>query len=216
VALAWGLVPPEHEQAVLESVVADIQARGNHLNTGAIGTKEILPVLTDNGYGDLASAVASQTTYPSWGYWFQKLGASAMWEGWEWTARSRSHAMLGTVDDWFYTHLAGIAPLRAGYEVVRVKPFVPSSGLNWTAAQIQTVRGRVGSLWVRHDQRVGLRVEIPANATGEIWVPTSDPSTVMEGGQPVQQVSGVTFLKFEDGYAVYTVGSGTYSFLSTR
>jgi alpha-L-rhamnosidase len=96
--LSLGLVPPDHRQAVLNNLVADIHAHGDHLNTGTIGTKLILPVLTDNGYGDLAYTIAAQTSYPSWGYWFTQLGATTMWELWEALARSRDHAFLGTVD----------------------------------------------------------------------------------------------------------------------
>src|SRR5690242_5654304 len=36
IPLAYGLVPAGHEQAVYANLVADIHARGDHLNTGAI------------------------------------------------------------------------------------------------------------------------------------------------------------------------------------
>jgi alpha-L-rhamnosidase len=207
--LSLGLVPPGHRQGVLDNLVADIHARGDHLNTGNLGTKLILPVLTDNGYGDLAYTIAAQTTYPSWGYWFTQLGATTMWEQWEATARSHDIAFLGTVDDWFYTRLAGIQPAAPGYETILIKPFVPSAGLDHAGAQIDTIRGAVSSDWVRSNHGLKLQVEIPGNTTAEVQVPTDDPSSVR-----VTPRSGAMFVRFEDGYAVYAVSSGTYIFQS--
>jgi len=55
-------------------------------------------------------------------------------------------------------------------------------------------------------------VEIPANATAEIWLPSKETSSVKEGGIPVEQVDGIRFLRSENGYSVFTTGSGKYSF----
>ena len=65
--LAYGLVPPVREAAAYANLVADIRSRGYHLSTGAIGTKQLLPVLTEHGDGELAYTIATQTSYPSWG-----------------------------------------------------------------------------------------------------------------------------------------------------
>ena len=72
-----------------------------------LGTKYLLPVLTEHGHADVAYALAAQTGYPSWGYMIEN-GATTMWEHWALEARSRGHYFLGTVDDWFYQHVAGI------------------------------------------------------------------------------------------------------------
>lgn len=77
-ALAFGLVPNASVQAVVaDSIVSDVNSRGVHLNTGALGTKFLLPVLSANGHGDTAFSLAEQTTFPSWGYWIQN-GATTM------------------------------------------------------------------------------------------------------------------------------------------
>lgn len=66
IPLTFGLVPSGLVAEVAANLAADVRAHGNHLNTGDAGTKELLPALTENGYADLAFAVATQTTYPSW------------------------------------------------------------------------------------------------------------------------------------------------------
>src|SRR5690606_20722605 len=79
IPLAFGLVPDDAVASVVDSLVADIRARGNHLNTGCLGTSVLLPVLCAHGHADVAYAIATQTTYPSWGFWFEN-GADTMWE----------------------------------------------------------------------------------------------------------------------------------------
>jgi alpha-L-rhamnosidase-like protein len=63
----------------LANLGADLVARGDNVNTGAIGTQLLLPVLTEHGLGDLAYKVATQSDYPSWGYWVAQ-GATSSWE----------------------------------------------------------------------------------------------------------------------------------------
>ncbi|KAL3295264.1 alpha-l-rhamnosidase [Colletotrichum asianum] len=102
---AFKMTSPTRRQAVIDKVAADVVSRDNHLGTGVAGTKWLLPLLTEYGYIDLAYSVATQTTYPSWGYW-KSLGATSLWEEWAGSSRSQNHPFLGTVVDWFYQHLA--------------------------------------------------------------------------------------------------------------
>jgi alpha-L-rhamnosidase len=55
-------------------------------------------------------------------------------------------------------------------------------------------------------------VTVPVNTSATVYVPTSDTAAVQESGKPVGQAEGVSFLREEDGNAVYSVGSGTYEF----
>lgn len=109
IPLAFGLVPAGARASVVDSLVADITARGNHLNTGALGTSVLLRVLCAHGHPDIAHAVATQRTYPSWGHWFAN-GADTMWEMWQLDSRSRDHYFQGTVAQWLYENVAVCAP----------------------------------------------------------------------------------------------------------
>ena len=55
-------------------------------------------------------------------------------------------------------------------------------------------------------------VTVPANTTATLEIPTADPTGVREGTRPVDQAPGVTFVRYEEGIAVYTLESGTYHF----
>lgn len=199
--LSLGLVPAADRPAVVANLVADIEARGDHLNTGALGTKVILPVLTDAGYGELAYRLATNPAYPGWGYWFEGLGATTMWEEWGAGSRSHDHAFLGTVDDWLYQRVAGIEPAAPGYTEVVVKPY-PVGDLRNASAHVDTPLGPVSSSWTRAPGRFTLRVVVPAGATATVLVPAHDRRTV----------SGPGLTGLGGGFATFKVGSGTYDF----
>jgi alpha-L-rhamnosidase len=57
-------------------------------------------------------------------------------------------------------------------------------------------------------------VEIPANTTATVHVPSADAAAVTEGGRPAAKAQGVRFLRMEDAAAVYEIGSGRYRFVS--
>jgi len=80
--LVFGIVPADRKEAVVASIVADVHKHNDHLTTGLLGTKFLLPVLSDYGFHDLAYKVAIQKTYPSWGYMIEK-GATTIWERWD-------------------------------------------------------------------------------------------------------------------------------------
>ncbi len=204
--LSLGIVPPADRPAVLANLVHDINARGGHLNTGALGTKIILPLLTDTGNAQLAYQVATNPTYPGWGYWFDTLGVTTMWEAWEDTARSHDHAFLGTVDDWLYQRVAGIEPAAPGYTKITIQPH-PVGDLTNAAAHVDSPLGQVSSTWTRKGSRFTLRAGVPAGATAEILVPASSRAAV-------DAPRDATFTGMRDGYAAFQVGSGTYLFHS--
>jgi alpha-L-rhamnosidase len=197
IPLAFGLVPSEAEASVVESLVADIRARGNHLNTGALGTSVLLPVLTAHGHADVAHAVATQRTYPSWGFWFDN-DADTMWEMWSLESRSRDHYFLGTVVQWLYENVAGLRPGDAGYERFVVRPDA-RVGVSWASTSIETVRGRVAVEW----RKAALTVEVPFGATAEVHVPTTG---------RVEAPPRARFVRKEPGFAVYEVGRGKWRF----
>lgn len=209
--LAFGMVPVEYEQAVIESVVKDIEARDWHLNTGVLGTNVLLPVLTEYGYGDVAYAVSNQRTYPSWGFWYAN-GATSLWEEWGLNSRSQNHLFFGTIDHWFFQYVGGIRPAAPGFKRMLIKPYIVGD-LTHARATTETPYGQVTSAWRLDEQsNFTLEVEIPVNTTATVYVPFGGKWGVTEGGRPAHNAEGVRFLGLEGDYAVYEVGSGSYRF----
>ncbi len=183
--LAVGLVPDEYKDKVVENLVANIKKQGNHLSTGCVGAKFILPVLTDLGYGELAYAVATQTSYPSWGYMI-KQGSTSLWEMWENTSRSLGHYFLGTYEEWFYSHLAGVTDIENGYETYTVKPYILGD-LTKVNCTINTVRGELESSWTKAaDGTVTMKLTVPFGSTAKVVLPLKNATlngTAVEGSE---------------------------------
>ncbi|NUR91935.1 MAG: family 78 glycoside hydrolase catalytic domain, partial [Nonomuraea sp.] len=169
-ALALGLAPAGQEQAITDRLVRDITERGDHLNTGALGTKYLLTELTRRGQGELAYRIATRRTYPSWGYWLDN-GATTLWERWDTGARSRDHVFLGgAIGEWFFEDLAGITPAAPGFDRIRVAPQFLGDLTNVQAAT-QTPHGRVAVRWSRTGQSYRVSVDVPVGATATVVLP---------------------------------------------
>lgn len=211
--LAFGLVPAEQKAAVAASLVDDILRRDGHLNTGIQGTRYLLGVLSELGFADVAYRVATQTTFPSWGYWLEH-GATSLYENWSLSARSRNHHFFSSIVQWFYEHLAGIKPANPGFTTIRIKP-QPPHDLQHARADIKTVMGRVSSSWTHGAHGAfQLTVGIPGNTTAEVHIPTDKSSLSRRPGPKrlVDAPQGSVQLRTEDGYSVFRVAGGSHTF----
>ena len=82
-ALAIGSPPANLTSTVVAAVQRDLEQRvpAYTANVGAVTSKIILNVLSENGLHESALRVATQTAAPSWGYWWTQ-GATTCWEAW--------------------------------------------------------------------------------------------------------------------------------------
>lgn len=199
-ALAFGMAPEGRAQSVADAIARDVEKQG--LRTGVYGTRHLLDVLSDHGHADLAYKLATRTDEPGWGWWIVN-GHATMFESWGLGSRSRDHHYFASITDWMRQRLAGLRPGAPGYKVVLVKPAIPA-GLASAEAVMETVQGRAASRWRVEAGRLALTAEIPANASGEIWVPLGFGAiTAPAGAAPVRE---------DGGYAVYRTGAGSFVF----
>jgi alpha-L-rhamnosidase len=206
IPLAFDLVPADRVASVFDSLVADITARGNHLNTGCLGTSVLLPTLTRFGRADLAAAIARQRSYPSWGYWVDN-GADTMWEFWQIPGRSRDHYFQGTVVQWLQQNVAGLRPVADGWREFEVRPDA-RTGVDSAAHTLHTVRGEASASWRSTPGTFTMTVEVPAGSTAKVQVPAAraaDTSCAPAAPAP----------SFADGYAIYSVTGGSWRFTSS-
>jgi alpha-L-rhamnosidase len=220
--LAFGLVPDGQQKRVFDHLVKKIEGETNsHIGTGLIGGQWLMRMLSDYGRPDLAYTLASQETYPSWGYMVSK-GATTIWELWNGDTadpamNSGNHVMLvGDLGIWFYEYLAGIQvdPKGPGFKRITMKPHVVGN-LSHVNASYRSMYGPIRSQWKRDGQSLEWTLSVPPNTMATVYVPASDAQGVSESGKPAEQSPGVQFMKMQQGAAVYEVGSGTYVFRST-
>ena len=226
--LALGIVPEANERAVVENVVRDImEQRDGHLRTGNTGTTCMIDTLTDHGQGDVMYQVATTTTYPGWGYMVAQ-GATTIWEAWGLGGNAESMIMWATIDEFFYSDLAGIKGpdyygptyMTPGFRRIRIEPHLLGD-LKHASASVKTVRGMVSSGWKRTDDSVALDVSVPVNSEAKVSVPKAGLQgvTVEEGGEVIWRngsyvsgVAGITGGSEGAEYVTFDVGSGSYSF----
>lgn len=221
-ALVGDMVPEEYKESVLQTIIDDVEKRGDHLNTGIIGTKYLWPVLVENGQNELAYSIASQTTYPSFGYWI-KNGATTLLEQWE-GDNSHNHQMFGTITEYFYKFLAGIqSPMEGrtstGYKQIYIGPHVPQS-LNAVSASIETVNGYVASSWKKENNAFFHTVSIPANTSAIIAIPVGikdmdlyeDNKKIWSKNESLSLADGIKNVAYKGDKLIIDAASGVYNF----
>lgn len=211
-ALFQGLVAPTEVGKVLDHLVAEVARTTWHPTFGILGAKYVLNALSDLGRADVAYALATRTDYPSWGHWLAQ-GATTLWEDWGGSA-SRNHIMFGDISAWCFKTLAGLQPDPAhpGFGHTRIHPH-PIAGLTWASAVHQTPYGVLRSAWEITEGLFVLDVQIPANATATVILPTNNLAHVTENGQPAASAEGVTPLVATKAGLPLRVVAGTYRFI---
>ena len=215
--LVLGLVEPGNESAVLASLVKDVRSRGNQVTAGDVGFRYLVEALRTGGHSDLLFDLVTRRDSPGYAMQLAK-GATTLAEAWDANpASSQNHCMLGHVEEWFYTGLAGINPdpVAPGFRKIVIKPQIVGD-LNWVKASYESASGLIRSGWRIEKHRLVLDVTIPPNTSAMVYVPTLDATKVTEGGKPVAKANGVEFLRQESGAAVYRVVPGSYRFAVPR
>ena len=143
--LAFGLVPDGERERVTHRLLDKITTETkNHAGTGLIGGQWLMRTLSATGNGELAYSIATNTTYPSWGYMVKK-NATTIWELWNGDTadpamNSGNHVMLvGDFVIWLYECLAGIQsdPAQPGFKHIVMHPHVVGD-LQWVKATHQS------------------------------------------------------------------------------
>lgn len=213
--LTFGMVPENLEDKVFENIVHEVEVTyKGHISTGVIGTQFLMRTLSQFGRPDLSYKLASNNTYPSWGY-MAKNGATTIWELWNGNTadpkmNSQNHVMLlGDLLIWYYENMAGIKsnPETPGFKEIIMKPDF-NAGLTYVNASYQSIYGTIKSDWKKSKNALNWNVSIPANTTAVVYLPTENTSKVTINNQKLNQTSN-TF-KTEKGNLVLTLPSGTY------
>jgi alpha-L-rhamnosidase len=213
--LAFGMVPENLIDKVFQNMVHEIEVTKNdHISTGVIGTQFLMRTLTNFGRGDLAFKLASNKTYPSWGYMVEN-GATTIWELWNGntadpTMNSQNHVMLlGDLLIWYYENMAGIKsnPETPGFKQIIMKPDF-NAGLTFVNASYESIYGLIKSDWKKSKNTLEWKITIPANSSAVVYLPTSNASSVTVNKQKLTQSSAS--YKTENNNIVLTLESGSY------
>ncbi len=223
-ALHMDLLSPDMRRRAAQHLVNKIEEHNWHLTTGFLGVGYLLPVLANEGYVDVAYRLLLNDTFPSWGYSI-KHGATTIWEHWDgWTEHkgfqdprmnSFNHYSLGSVGQWIYSSVAGIdfhnGPESAGYKGIIIRPR-PGGNLTYAQGTYKSMYGNIKSSWELKGNTFKLNISIPVNTEATVHIPGATLDSIKEGDKPISESKDINFLGIEEDNAVFTVGSGEYSF----
>jgi len=213
-ALHQGLVPAEEQADVVARLIEAVERTGRAPDFGILGSKYVFRSLSDAGRTDLAFALATRETPPSFGAWIRR-GATTFWEDWG-DGASRNHVMFGDVAAWMVQHLAGIRlppsvsriggptdPAHIAFREFLVAP-EPVEGLGSVRAWHDSPRGRIEAEWRCADGRFELEVAVPVGSAATVVLPAlAGRSDTRLEGEPAA---------WPGGRAAARVGSGRYRF----
>ncbi|SCD21501.1 Alpha-L-rhamnosidase [Proteiniphilum saccharofermentans] len=219
--LAFGMIPEEWVPAVENHLVTGIMKNNNydcHIPTGVIGSQWILREFSKMGRADIAFRLASNDTYPSWGY-MAKQGATTIWELWNGdTARpemnSGNHVMLlGDFIPFCYENMAGIKSddELIAFKKIIMRPHFDIQDLSYVNASYKTPYGDVKSYWKKDLERLEWIVSVPPNSTAVVHFPANS-FNIREGDVALKTGNGIKELGRDENAIIWEMGSGDYNF----
>jgi len=214
-ALSFGLVPEDRKEAAANYLAADVEKFG-HLTTGFLGTPLLCQTLSAIGRDDLAFLLLNRKEYPSWLYPVTQ-GATTIWERWDGQKpdgtfqdvgmNSFNHYAYGAIDEWLYSHVAGIRidEKHPGYKHFFLAPH-PGGELYFVNASFESMYGAIVSNWREQKGIFEYSVEIPANTTATVILPDAKLDE-LEMNADLQN-----FARKVDNNVEIEIGSGKYEF----
>ena len=168
----------KNKQAVLKSLVDDIQAHGNRLTTGDVGNRYLFQTLAQNGLNDLLYTMLNHDETP--GYGFQlRHGATTLTEQWDpRQGTSQNHFMMGQIDEWLFKTLGGIQnqPGTHGMRHLLIAPTLVGD-LQFVKASTESLYGKISV----HRTKTSLTVEIPVGSDARVVLPDGTEKHVGSG-----------------------------------
>ena len=184
--LAIGIVPDDCKDDVVKQVVENICVKNKgHVSCGVIGISWLLRGLSDNGFADVAYLLATQKSYPSWGYMTEN-GATTIWELWNGdkanpSMNSGNHVMLlGDLLTWCYQYIGGIKSSDA-YKHIVLKPAFDIQNCEWANVSYDSPYGKITSNWKKNLQHLNWHVVIPCNTTATVYLPDGTTKEIGSG-----------------------------------
>lgn len=201
-ALAFGLVPEEYENDVMDF----IRSRG--MACGPYSTLFLMDAIYHVGDADYGLSLLTSQDERSW-YNMIRTGSTITMEAWDNKYKSNldwNHGWGTVPASAIPRKLMGIEPLEPGFKKIRIKP--QPSGLQRAEIKFPTIRGDLQmSFENKPGQSFVLNLKLPGNTTSDIYLPYwSRSQKVTLNGHPIKY-------RAERGFAVIeNVGSGVFSF----
>lgn len=191
-ALKNKIVEGEAKEQMIARLRENFAQHDNCLQTGFLGTSILLPILTENGMGEIAYELLFQHKNPSWLYSIDN-GATTIWERWNSYMKesgmgpqgmnSFNHYAYGVVCQWIWENVAGIsADINApGFKRIIMAP-IPDKRLGYVDAEYRSAAGLIKSSWKYEGDSWTWSFTIPEGTTAMVTVPGESESKEYNAG----------------------------------
>lgn len=235
IPLNLGVIEEEKKSKVLANYIETI-TRSNiddlgekrppySLMTGFIGTASVSEALSKNDQDQLAYALLTNTSYPSWLYSVVN-GATSIWErlnsytiengfGGNNSMNSFNHYSFGAVAAWMYNYSLGIQRDQKfpGFKHFVLNPRIdPSGKITYAKGYVQTMYGVIKSSWRKTKYATVYQFTVPANTSAKLILPKG--KSLRRQGKVLQTVNGILSITEKGNLMEIELASGNYSFES--
>ncbi|MEN8702736.1 MAG: sulfatase-like hydrolase/transferase [Polaribacter sp.] len=178
--LAFGLVPEEHYQSVVDFV----KSRG--MACSVYGAQFLMDGLYNAGEEDYALELLASKAKRSW-YNMIRIGSTISLEAWDYEYKVNldwNHAWGAAPANVIPRGLWGIKPKTPGFGIATIKPQM--SKLKSSAIEVPTVRGTIKASYKRNGPRLQTyEIEIPGNMVAEFSLNGSKGKEFIHNGKSV-------------------------------
>jgi alpha-L-rhamnosidase len=211
--LFFGMVDEKYRKDVIANLMDSIHENKNALTAGDVGYRYLIKVLEQEGYSQLIFDMNSKTDVPGYGYQLSK-GATSLTESWAALKYvSNNHMMLGHLMEWFFSGLGGISQTEGStaFQNILIAP-EPVGDITWAETSYNSVNGEIKCFWKITDNKLIIKVIIPANCKGTIIIPSAEPAKITEGNIPIKTSENVRNIEVINRKTRCEVSSGEYVF----
>jgi alpha-L-rhamnosidase len=169
-AVAFGLMDEDEIPAIREWLLKDMAEKGG-ITWGTASTPFALYGLCAVGLQEEAARFLMRTDFPSIGY-MAACGATSIWERWDGILDGEyhphpmnafNHIGLATVGAFMVSSLAGIAPLKPGFEKVMLQPVIDRE-IGSVRVAYHSERGTIEVAWKVEREELHYRCSLPSPA----------------------------------------------------
>ncbi|MHA7943608.1 sulfatase-like hydrolase/transferase [Formosa sp. 3Alg 14/1] len=187
--LAFGLVPQEH----VDTVVEFVKSRG--MACSVYGAQFLMDGLYNVGEADYALDLLASTSERSW-YNMIRIGSTITLEAWDNKYKNNldwNHAWGAVPANAIPRGLWGIKPKTAGFGIASIKPQMGK--LKSSQITVPTVRGAIHATFTHNGPRLQTyEIEIPGNMVAEFSLDDIDGKDLIHNGQKVPAAFGAVQL----------------------
>ncbi|KAI1770047.1 glycoside hydrolase family 78 protein [Hypoxylon cercidicola] len=151
------------------------------VGTGFAGTHLLGLTLTKYNLTDTFYQMLLQTEVPSWLYQVV-MGGTTTWERWDsmlpdgslntGSMTSFNHYSVGSVANWMYQVVGGLAPADPGWKTVKVN-VIPGGNFTYAKASYLSPQGKISTEWEVDEAGFHLHLDVPPNAFADVTLPGS-------------------------------------------